>query len=989
MPDIVPGPQLADSSDPQRAAIDHDKGPCLVLAAPGSGKTWVITQRFMRLVREGVPAENILCLTFTDRAGGEMLQRVEKEIGPVSGDPPLTTYHSWALRLLRDWGSKLGANYRDLRLATAAEQRMYLAEAMAEVAAKGGARTLYNPARPYDNVAEVSRVIERAKQELVTPQRYQAFARQLLTDATPEEREYAEQQKDIADVYAQLQKRYRESRLVDHDDCIMLAAELLRRSPAARNWCRQYQYVMVDEFQDTNTAQAVMVERMVGPRGNVLVVADDDQAIYRFRGASEENIRRFREVFPRHRELPLLENRRSTPQIIEAGQRVIENAASRQPKVVQPVRPDGERVRLITAAHYDDEAVAIVDVIKEKLEAGANFSDIAVLFGKNGDMTPVVRALRSAGIPYLTRGGREFFNAPEIMSVMRLLEAIADPDNNQAVLACLKFPEWGISEEARLAAIRQLRSDATPLIDLLRDGTVQGLSDSDRAAGQRASETIRALAVHAQTMDVRDLFEEAMLVSGHFGLNLLNRAIERRQVSRNLSKMAQIIDEFCKVDTPALQARIQRNGQLMECLKYLRLMDAAGEEGLADLGGDFDGVRLTTVHSAKGLEWPHVIVAACAEGKLPRRFQPNRIELPAAFGNSSLAPSEAHYQEELHLFYVAATRARDSVTFTWAKRYPGNNEKGMERKESRFLQLIPRELMDVREQPPTELRAAQPRSWAPPPSDGELALSFSALDSFKECQRQYEYRSIWGVPQVSGPESRFGTLMHDVLCDAMRLKVQGQPVDVRVVLDIFETKWRTEGNKLRVEAAQLYERGREMLRGYAASEHFTDAQVMMHQPRGADGEPSGNPVPMLEFKFKVDMGDGIALVGRFDRVDVRDGKPVVIDYKTGNPRSDASLRNDQQLKLYATAVMDITGANEVTCEIHWLKTTTISQVHFTRQQLQVSRRNTMEWCRKVKAAHFSGRQLPTNPSAWNCGHCPYRVICDKGREITGSNPLGI
>jgi DNA helicase-2/ATP-dependent DNA helicase PcrA len=407
--------------DSQYWAIHHGNGPCLVLAAPGSGKTYVVTQRFIRLVRdEGVDPQDILALAYNRKAADEMLERVEMELGPISEDPPLTTYHSWAFGVVRRFGWRIGWP-ESFRIPSGAERSLHLADVLRETRPA----TICDPSRPYDSLGNVKRLIERAKQEMVSPETYLQHVDAQLTDAASgEERLAWQRQRDLALVYGAMQKRYQELRLVDHDDAIAIAAQLLRDDDEVRAAYSSIRYVMVDEFQDTNSAQAAMVEALVQSHRNLMVVADDDQAIYRFRGASRLNIQRFRRTFPDAREIPLGINRRSTAEIVAFTQAVIGASAQREAKAIKPMRGSGASVEVISADTYRDEAQAVAARVSELLAADVAPSKISVLSQIRDDMQAISRALRAADIPYLADKGRDLFRTSEIKGIMALLEAI-------------------------------------------------------------------------------------------------------------------------------------------------------------------------------------------------------------------------------------------------------------------------------------------------------------------------------------------------------------------------------------------------------------------------------------------------------------------------------------------------------------------------------------------------------------------------------------
>ncbi|HEY7927468.1 MAG TPA: ATP-dependent helicase, partial [Candidatus Dormibacteraeota bacterium] len=506
-----------DLDPDQRAAVAHRAGPCLVLAGPGSGKTRVIVERFLALVDEGVGPARQLVLTYTRKAAAEMRSRAEEAHGPFPGEPPLSNYHSFAGRVVREWGWLAGISPA-FRIADEAERWLHLEAVLAELRP----RTLWNPLRPHDLVDSILDVIGKAKQELVTPARYAEWAAAELAKChDPAERALLERQDELAAVYAALDERYLRSAVLDHDDTILRAEQLLREHQAPRHAiCDAIEYVMVDEYQDTNYAQARLVETLVASHRNILVVADDDQAIYKFRGASLANLDRFSRTYPEHARVTLSHNYRSTAPIVIASQSIIGAAdpASRIAKTLAADRGHGDAVELWEAADERSEVLGVASECRLLIDTGVRAAGIAWLFRRHADMRPAIGALRELGVPYQVQGGRGFFTQPEIKDLLALLGAAADPSDSQAVLRCLQLPSWKVSNRGRLALVEVCAEHDTTLLDLLRDAPPASLDEHDRAGAARCIAGIEALCAMSAREDVREVFYEALQRSDFLGM---------------------------------------------------------------------------------------------------------------------------------------------------------------------------------------------------------------------------------------------------------------------------------------------------------------------------------------------------------------------------------------------------------------------------------------------------------------------------------------
>lgn len=934
-----------ETDDGQREAIEHGRGPCLVLAAPGSGKTYVVTQRFLRLVRdERIDPHGILALTYNRRAAAEMLQRVERELGPISGDAPLTTYHAWAFDVVRRHGWRLGWP-ETFRIPTPGERSLHLVEILRAIKPP----SLFDPARPYDSVGDVKKLVEKAKQELVTPAAYRTHVeRQLEADPSGDEKIYWERHHDLAIVYAALQERYHFLRLIDHDDAIAIAAGLLREFPDVQAAYESVRYVMVDEFQDTNSGQAEMVEGLVSGHENVMVVADDDQAIYRFRGASRLNIERFRSRFPNLRELALPVNRRSTPEIVRFSGAVIGQSKYREAKSITTHRPSGETVRIVWGHTYQDEAMAVVARVQELARNGAKLPDIAVLTQLRDDMEPITRALRAAAIPNHLDRGRDLFRTDEVKGIMALLEAIRDPEASQALLSCLRLPRWAISQAGRAVVLTAMNhTDDSPLT-ALRNGSIQGMSDEDREGGKCMASDLLDLQTMALHADVRDVFEDAMIRTSFPSLGDFPDHLDRARFASNVSRLYEIVDEYC---------RYRKTAHLDDALEYLRLVRETGEEREASIDQEVDAVRVSTIHGAKGLEWPHVIVCAAAQSKLPRPATSDRFELPLRLVEDVPELSDDHLEEQRRLFYVGLTRARDSLTVTWAKRY-ANSFKSVER--TVFLEGMRAALYQGSQAEPATLAA--PRRGGKPAltTNGQIRLSYSRIEDFDTCPRRFEYRSLWHMPPIFSPEGWYGDLLHRTLCRLGQLRLGGDQISRETVDSVWAMEWEAASDRGRVR--DLREEGLRVIRAYIDSSLWTDA-----------------PLITVEHGFKeaIEHKWEWQLTGKIDRIDRDgDGIPTVVDYKSGRPGSEATARSSLQLKLYAKVAMGLYRVKAVHGSLHWLQTAESSTVTFTSNDVGKLDAKLFRIFEGVELCQQSGL-YPAKPSTYRCRPCAFRLICSE------------
>ncbi|MHB8717368.1 MAG: ATP-dependent helicase [Candidatus Dormibacteria bacterium] len=936
----------------QQQAVDHRAGPCLVLAGPGSGKTRVIVERFLALESEGVAAPRQLVLTYTRRAADEMRARAEAARGAFTTHSPLSNYHSFAQRVVREWGWLAGISPA-FRIADDAERWLHLEAVLAELRP----RLLWNPLRAHDLIDPILDVIGKAKQELVTPQAYAAWAATRLQNCDdPAERAVVERHSEVAQVYAALDERYLRHAILDHDDTILRAEQLLREHEAPRHAISEaIEYVMVDEYQDTNYAQARLVETLVASHRNILVVADDDQSIYKFRGASRANIDRFGRTYAGHARVVLSHNYRSTAPIVGAAERVIAAAdpASRITKHLVAERGEGEPVELWEAADERSECAGVASECRRLLEQGVRPADIAWLFRRHDDMRPAIAALREAGVPYSVSGGRGFFAQPEIKDLLAILAAVDDPGDTQALLRCVLMPAWRVSNRGRLALVDHCHRSDRPLATVLRDAAaaegagVDGLDASDLTGALQCLDDIEQLHLMSTRDDVRDVFYEALERCAYLGMLDQQSALARMQVGANLNKFGELLESFADWSDD------RRLGVARRYLEVLRNSRHADE--IASIDAAEDGVLLLTAHSAKGLEWPMVFISGIIERRWGRAWTSwSALTLPSDLVPEAAPAGDAAIDEERRLFYVATTRAADRLVLARARRYAGSFK---DEAPSPFLRAVSGSsgvrTRDVPESGGALLQPARAKgAWA----GGRLTLSVSDLAAFRQCPRRFEYRRRYHMPSPDTVNSWYGTLVHRTLQHAAMRRLAGESVDAGTAAATWHELWEASRGPRGANAA-LRELGERQLRGYIESPAWRDASISAIEE---------------QFTLALDRAD---VSGRWDRLD-GDGATVV-DYKTGTTKSETAVRRDLQVRAYSVAASRRTRSDDVAVELHFVATGEVTRAAFTREELDRSWAFLNATASDLARAWQSGA-FPPKPSTWNCRRCAYRTVCDEG-----------
>lgn len=910
----------------QAQAVAELRGPVRVVAGAGTGKTAVIAERFLGLVRSGVSPSSILVMTFTDRAAGEMRSRIEAGLESHFGELWIGTFHSVAQALLREEGWRIGVP-PSFRVLAGADRWILMRELLWEL----GHPALVGVERPDDLVNPLLRLLERLKQELIPVGRLAEWA------AGCPDREVGEQMLGAVALFQSYRRRCEAERLLDFDDLIARLVSLLQSRPAAAEvLVKRFTSVLVDEYQDSNLAQVRMVE-LLGASGDVCVVGDDDQSIYRFRGASLASMERFARSFPGLRTNHLGENRRSSGAIVATASALIEHNPDRLAKLLTSARGRGAAVRVSHCRTGLDEALHIASAIGALRSQGWPLSEIALLVRTNALAQPVVNALRSASIPHQLWGGRGFYRRPEVLDVIAYLRLLKNPSDELALSRVATGFATGLDPAEVLSRLAMGRSEDDPPLKLL---------ETLPAAGELVG-TIRRLLGLSARLGIDELFFELMASTRYLEISSYQTEADRSQVAANLAKFADLIERFRE------SARDQSLAAFLNYLELVLLSEA--DEDMARADEVAAAVQVMTIHQAKGLEFGAVFVPAVVEGRLPQPHRGDRFRVPVELAGE-IAGREDQVAEERRLLYVAMTRARDRLELSWADRYEGSRLW----RRSRFIDELGSSA-DVEFAEVAQLggEPVPPPAAATAAARSELAgvrpvrLSYTGISTYRECPRQFEFRYRYRLPVPDSPEAEFGTIIHAVLLEAGRLRQASSVVSEEALKPIYEGAWRSLPFSDRRRLPAMKAMGWEQLRRFLAQDGFAE------------------PPAMLEQSFSCQF-DGWLLQGVIDRVDraAQGGGWRLVDYKTGDPVPASRLRRDLQLSLYALGARRALGVDALELEIVYLKTGARVVLPAEPDLLEAAQVAAAATANSIAEGNFEPR-----PERRRCALCAYRLAC--------------
>jgi DNA helicase-2/ATP-dependent DNA helicase PcrA len=954
----------------QLDAVTHESGPLLIVAGAGTGKTTVITRRIAHLIAQGkARPEEILALTFTDKAAAEMEARVDELVPYGYADVEIATFHAFGDSLLRGHSLELGLR-NDFKVLSRAEQVIFLRDRLFELPLNRY-RPLGDPTR---HLQAIITLVSRCKDEDIAPEEYVACATRLREEAaaTPDDAEAADRaaaQLELAAVFAAYQALMLREGNIDFGDQIVLALRLLRARPHVLSFYqRRFRYVLVDEFQDTNYAQFELVKLLAARHRNVTVVADDDQSIYKWRGAALSNVLGFLEHYPDARQIVLTENFRSHQAILDAAYRLIQynnpdrlevkrGIVKHLSAVREPPGPEPHHWHYETATQ---EADHVAQTIRDRVEQGSwRLDDVAILVRSNDDADPFLRSLNLRGIPWTFSGNAGLYGRPEVRLLLAFLRAVAHPDDSVSVhyLASSDLYSVPIVDLTRCAthADRKHRW----LFDVLKEAeTIPELAGE---LGEEARVAIRQLVRDlvrymelGREMPTGELLYQFLVDSGW--LARMSKAATARDEAevQNISKFFRRILDASKA---------LRYDNVREFVKHLDALIEAGEDpAVAEADVETPAVRVLTVHKAKGLEFPVVFLVHLVQGRFPTPKRRDALELPAELIKDLLPAGDFHTQEERRLFYVGMTRARRELFLTSARDYGGTRE----RKVSQFV-LEALDLPKDAARPFKGKAVEELERFAPPPvqldeslapigADDELVLSHKQVDDYQTCPLKYRYVHVLRVPILRHHTVVYGSTIHAVVEFYLKRRAEGNYTSLDDLLAEYDRKWLNQGFLTWEHQEARKAAGREALRRFWHHE-----------------EAEGVKPTHVEKDFAFSIG-ATRVRGRFDRVDEDLLGAVIIDYKTSEVTrqrdADRRVAASLQLKMYALAWREMTGRLPQRVELRFIESHVIGRQVPTDDDATAA-------IEAVRAAAdgIRARRFDATPSRHACRYCAYNQIC--------------
>ncbi len=637
---------LTGLNEQQQKAVKATDGPLLIMAGAGSGKTRVLTHRIAFLmVEKQVAPWNILAITFTNKAAREMKERIRAILGGTSDDIWISTFHSMCVRILRRDIDRMGFS-RNFSILDTTDQQSVIKQILKD-------RNMDPKKHDYRAILGS---ISSAKNELITPEEFAKTAADYHT-------------KVVSDVYTEYQKRLRKNQALDFDDLIMMTIQLFQLVPEVLEYYqRKFQYIHVDEYQDTNRAQYMLVKLLASRFRNLCVVGDSDQSIYRWRGADIANILSFEKDYPNATSIFLEQNYRSTKRILAAANKVIDNNQNRKPKNLWTENMEGNKIFYYRADSEQGEAQFVAGKINELTKNGRILSDIAILYRTNAQSRVMEEVLLKSNLNYTIVGGTKFYDRKEIKDLLAYLRLIANPDDDISLRRVINVPKRGIGATSMDKVADYARQYDLSIYQALESVEIIGISAKATKAAREFANLIQNYTNQQEYLSVTELVEEVIDKTGYREMLHAEKTIEAQSRLENIDEFLSVTKAFEKNNDDKSLVGFLTDLALVADIDQL---DEKNEESQ-------DAVTLMTLHSAKGLEFPVVFLLGLEEGVFP---------------HSRSLMDEEEMEEERRLAYVGITRAEQELFLTNAQMRTLYGRTSMN-PVSRFIREIPEDLLE-------------------------------------------------------------------------------------------------------------------------------------------------------------------------------------------------------------------------------------------------------------------------------------------------------
>ena len=964
----------------QQQAVVYNDGPLLIVAGAGTGKTTMITHKIAYIINENIAtAENILALTFTDKAAQEMQDRVDELLDTSYSELRISTFHSFCQQLLEEYGLEIGLSNRatlldDTDAWLLVKQHLYEFKL-----------DYYRPlGNPHSHIKTLLKHFATLKDSLITAQDYIDYAENLSLDKDDSERLEKTRIVELAHAYQVYNQLLRDNNFMDFADLIYYSVELLRTRPNIQEKLKQrFSHIMIDEFQDVNWSQYELIRLLTDETSKLTVVGDDDQSIYAFRGSNVAIILRFKEDYTHAKEIVLTENYRSGQDILDLAYRSIQyNNPDRlevklglDKKLFAKGSVKKSTIEHIHATTIDEEVYSVIQkIIALKKQKKIVWDDIAILARANSHVEPFLHGLEQHGIPYEYLASSGLYKQDIVVDSTAFLDSIADIHNDRAMYRLLRLPFFNMTENDIQKISFSAKKKSSSYYEILKSASLYGVSKDGITIAEKLIALIHHGLKKAQYEKTTTVLYDFLETSSYLKYLTQGEQVGDRAIIRSIYHIKQFLDMIREFE------RINSMHSVKDFLDHYHHILESGDEGKIYQPDDTaDSVNIITIHRSKGLEFKYVFVVNMVEERFPTRKKSSGIDIPIELlQDKTMVVHDAHYEEERRLFYVAMTRAQEGLFFSSAQKYEGNVR---EKKLSRFLAELDFQTSKTHDAHIDLTQHSQKKS----DEKGEFhfekptTFSHSQINSYTNCPYQYKLAHILKIPTKSSGSFSFGNTIHNTLQEFYEMvqKMNGinqaTLFDTSVIIDktdsiqvpteetlltMYEKKWIPDWYKNKRQREDYYKKGKEILR------------IFYHAQEGNWTIPLS-----LEGWFKIKIGD-FFINGRIDRIDKHDdGSLEIIDYKTGKSKEKLSTDDKKQLLLYQIAAQTLPQYRHEgpVGKLTFYYVNDNLQTSFTakNKDIEALQEKLLETMHKIREGNFNA-----TPNPFVCGYCDFKDICE-------------
>ena len=956
----------------QLEAVTHKSGPLLIIAGAGTGKTTVIARRIAWLIFEGLAkTDEILALTFTDKAAKEMQERVDILVPYGYTDIWISTFHAFGDRLLRENSLIAGLN-PDFKVLSQSEATVFFRERLFQFTLNYF-RPLADPTRFIEALIQL---FSRAKDEDISPEEYIKYAQDLVIQAkaNPEDlalQEESLRESEVANAYAKYQELLAKEGLLDFGNQFYLSLNLLRNHPAIlKKYYKQFKYILVDEFQDTNYAQYQLAKIITNKDMNITVTGDDDQCIYRWRGAAYSNLFNFIKDYPGTSKVSLIKNYRSTQPILDSAYRLIQHNNPERFEVKANINKrligltnEGEPPKHLHFDTYSTEADNLAKIIHEKVKkSDFKYNDFAILVRSNSDAQGFIQALNMENIPWQFSGNQGLYSREEVKLCINFLRVTANLSDSLSLYYLVSSEIYNLNLTDLNLSSHYAKRRNKSLYSVFKDlSVIPELKDISEESKKKIEGVLGDLDKYlkvAREETTGRLLYSFLTDSGYLKKLTSLQNLENETKIRNIAKFFNNVRDF---------ELVAKEDRVISFVSYLNLLIEAGDDPPtveADL--DTDAVNILTIHKAKGLEFRVVFLVGLVQGRFPWPRRPESIELPDVLIKEVLPVGDFHTQEERRLFYVGMTRAKEELYLTSAEDYGGKRlrkvslfvpealgteTKEKEKKKASAMEAIARFAPQKDSAKPKNKKTGEERP---------VHLTYYQIDDYITCPLKYKYVNILRVPIMEHHTVIYGRAMHEAVTRYFQFKMAGKKMELGEFIEVFESSFDPQGFLDKHHQEERFKVGKDALIRFFHAEEKRDS----------------NP-KFIEKDFSFTF-EGNKIAGRFDRADEESLGDVIIDFKTSEVKAqdvaDKKAKESLQLALYSLAYQRISNKLPARVELHFLESGIIGSFTIEEEGLDKIKEKIREVSNGIRAENFKA-----TPAYMACTYCAYSQICPSAK----------